>query len=84
MIGDFLKGFQLMSQRSPNPFQLIFVDIWNNIIEANIKAFTNIDEIVEFTIRLAKDQIQTRCPEPAGECLHLRPTGAGHTAHHAR
>ena len=54
MIGDFLKGFQLLSQRSPNPFQLIFVDIWNNIIEANIKAFTNIDEIVEFTIRLAK------------------------------
>ena len=54
MIGDFLKGCSLLAERSPNPFQQIFVDIWSNLIEPNIKIFTNMDEIVEFTVRLTK------------------------------
>lgn len=54
LLGDFLKGCKKLSQREVNPFEEIFKEIWLRFIESNIQMFTHIDDIVEYTIRLAK------------------------------
>ena len=54
LLGDFLKGCKELSTRKNNPFEEIFKELWTLFIENNIRMFTHIDDIVEFTIRLVK------------------------------
>lgn len=53
LIGEFLKNCLHLHTRTTNPYTLLFSEIWN-FIQDIIKHFPNIDDFVEFSIRIVK------------------------------
>lgn len=57
LIGNFLKECQELSQRATNPYTALFQEIWVFISDI-ISEFMNLDDIVEFSIRIMKSSLR--------------------------
>ena len=57
LIGEFLKGCKKLNTRTVNPYVKTFEEIWQ-FVNQIIGEFTNLDEIVEYTVRIVKSSLR--------------------------